>query len=199
MTITELFAKHGLAEDVIRAITDDMKAEKIFTASEENLDIRHGKLKGDYEAQGKQLTDANALIEKLQKDNKNNEALQKSVTEYQAQLAATQKQAARDRLQYQLDLEFMAEGAKDREYAVWRAMTDHPEWNENPESALDESGKLKNRDDIISGTKTRLPDIFNAGGKKYEERKLPGGEEGREAEPQSLEDALRMTYENKTT
>lgn len=199
MTVNEIYAKHGLAEDLIKAIMDDMKANNIFTTSMENMDIRHGKLKEEHDARGKQLDEANALIEKLQKDNKNNEALQKSVTEYQAQLAATQKQAARDRLQYQLDLEFMAEGAKDREYAVWRAMTDHPEWKENPESALDESGKLKNRDDIISGTKTRLPDIFNAGGKKYEERKLPGGEEGREAEPQSLEDALRMTYENKTT
>lgn len=200
MTINELFAKHGLAEDVIQAIMDDMKANKIFTASEENLDIRHGKLKGDYETQGKQLTDANALIEKLQKDNKANEGLQKSVADYQAQLAAAKAQAARDRLEYQLKLEFMSEGAEDLEYVIYKVLADHPDWKDNPETAFDESGKLKSRDDIVSGTKTKLPTMFKAGGgKKYEERKLPGGDEGREPEPQSLEDAIRMSYENKTT
>lgn len=200
MTINELFAKHGLAEDVIQAIMDDMKANKIFTASEENLDIRHGKLKGDYETQGKQLTDANALIEKLQKDNKANEGLQKSVADYQAQLAAAKAQAARDRLEYQLKLEFMQEGCKDLGYAMYKTMEDHPDWKDNPDTAFDESGKLKSRDDIIAGTKTKMPEFFAAGGgKKYEERKLPGGDEGREPEPQSLEDAIRMSYENKTT
>lgn len=200
MTINELFAKHGLAEDVIQAIMDDMKANKIFTASEENLDIRHGKLKGDYETQGKQLTDANALIEKLQKDNKANEGLQKSVADYQAQLAAAKAQAARDRLEYQLKLEFMSEGAEDLEYVIYKVLADHPDWKDNPETAFDESGKLKSRDDIVSGTKTKLPTMFKSGGgKKYEERKLPGSDEGREPEPQSLEDAIRMSYENKTT
>lgn len=200
MTINELFAKHGLAEDVIQAIMDDMKANKIFTASEENLDIRHGKLKGDYETQDKQLTDANALIEKLQKDNKANEGLQKSVADYQAQLAAAKAQAARDRLEYQLKLEFMSEGAEDLEYVIYKVLADHPDWKDNPETAFDESGKLKSRDDIVSGTKTKLPTMFKAGGgKKYEERKLPGGDEGREPEPADLADAIRQSYENKTT
>lgn len=200
MTINELFAKHGLAEDVIQAIMDDMKANKIFTASEENMDIRHGKLKDDHAAQGKQLEEANALIEKLQKDNKSNEGLQKSVADYQAQLAAAKAQAARDRLEYQLKLEFMAEGAEDLDYVLYKTLEKHPDWKENPDAAMDESGKIKSRDDIISGAKTQLPAMFKSGGgKKYEERKLPGGEEGRETEPQSLEDALRMTYENKST
>ncbi len=200
MTINELFAKHGLAEDVIQAIMDDMKANSIFTTSMENMDIRHGKLKEDHDARGKQLDEANALIEKLQKDNKNNEGLQKSVADYQAQLAAAKAQAARDRLEYQLKLEFMSEGAEDLEYVIYKVLADHPDWKDNPETAFDESGKLKSRDDIVSGTKTKLPSMFKAGGgKKYEERKLPTGDDGREPEPQSLEDALRMTYENKKT
>ena len=200
MTINELFAKHGLAEDVIQAIMDDMKANKIFTASEENMDIRHGKLKEEHDARGKQLDEANALIEKLQKDNKTNEGLQKSVADYQAQLAAAKAQAARDRLEYQLKLEFMSEGAEDLEYVIYKVLADHPDWKDNPETAFDESGKLKSRDDIVSGTKTKLPTMFKAGGgKKYEERKLPAGDDGREPEPQSLEDAIRMSYENKTT
>lgn len=200
MTFNELLAKYGLDEEKTTSFLADMKANKIFTASEENLDIRHGKLKGDYETQGKQLTDANALIEKLQKDNKANEGLQKSVADYQAQLAAAKAQAARDRLEYQLKLEFMSEGAEDLDYVIFKVMNEHPDWKDNPETAFDESGKLKSRDDIVSGTKTKLPTMFKSGGgKKYEERKLPGGDEGREPEPQSLEDAIRMSYENKTT
>lgn len=197
MTISELFAKHGLAEDIIQAILDDMKAHKIFTASEENMDIRHGKLKDDHAAQGKQLEEANALIEKLQKENKNNEGLQKSVTDYQAQLAAAQRQAALDRLEYNLKIEFMTEGADDLDYVIYKVMGEHPEWKENPEAAFGEDGKIKGRDDIVSGTKTQLPAHFkSSGGRKYEERKLPGGDDGRSAEPQSLEEALRMQYEN---
>ena len=200
MTINELFAKHGLAEDLINAITDDMKANSIFTTSMENMDIRHGKLKEEHDAKGKQLDEANALIEKLQKDNKTNEGLQKSVADYQAKLAEVEAKAARDRLEYQLNLEFMSEGAEDLDYVIYKVLADHPDWKDNPAAAFDESGKLKSRDDIVSGTKTKLPTMFKAGGgKKYEERKLPTGDEGREVEPQSLEEALRMSYENKTT
>ncbi len=200
MTLNELLAKYGLDEEKTTSFLADMKANKIFTASEENMDIRHGKLKEDHDARGKQLDEANALIEKLQKDNKSNEGLQKSVAEYQAQIAAVKAQAARDRLEYQLQLEFMSEGAEDLEYVVYKVMNEHPDWKDNPETAFDESGKLKSRDDIVSGTKTKLPSMFKAGGgKKYEERKLPGGDEGREPEPADLADAIRQSYENKTT
>ena len=200
MTFNELLAKYGLDEEKTTSFLADMKAAKLFLTSEENMDIRHGKLKGDFETQGKQLNEANALIEKLQKDNKANEGLQKSVTDYQAQLAAAQKQAARDRLEYNLKLEFMGEGCKDVDYAVYNVMKDHPDWKENPETAMDESGKIKNRDDIVSGVKTKQPTIFEgSGGRQYEERKLPDNQEDRAAEPKSLEDALRMQYENKTT
>ena len=200
MTFNELLAKYGFDEEKSTSFLADMKAAKLFLTAEENMDIRHGKLKGDFETQGKQLTEANALIEKLQKDNKANEALQKSVTDYQTQIAAVQKQAARDRLEYSLKLELMSEGCKDVDYALFKVMQDHPDWNENPETAMDESGKIKGRDDIVSGAKTKLPTIFEGSvGKKYEERKLPDNQEDRAVEPKSLEDALRMQYENKTT
>lgn len=200
MTFIELLAKYGLDEEKTTAFLADMKAAKIFTTSEENMDIRHAKVKKDLEDMTKNFNDANATIEQLQNSNKNNEDLQKSVTEYQAQLAAAKKQAVRDRLEYNLKLELMTEGCKDVDYALFKVMQDHTDWNENPEAAMDESGKIKGRDDIVSGAKTKLPTIFECkGAKKYEERKLPGGDEGREAEPHSLEEALRMEYENKTT
>jgi hypothetical protein len=185
MTIAELLAQYGLDEPKTTSFLADMKANKIFTASEENMDIRHGKLKGDFEAQGKQLQDANALIEQLQKNNKNNEDLQKSVTDYQARLAAAEKQAALDRLKYNLKLEFITEGVEDADYVLYKALEKHPEWKENPLDALDENGKVKSREELLSGLKTQLPTMFKAGGKQdgdgyqvYEPNNLPKGDPG---------------------
>ena len=79
MTITEILKAKGIGEDVIKAVMDEMKANKIFTASEENLDIRYGKLKTDHESVVKERDEGKALIAELQKSNKGNEALQKQV------------------------------------------------------------------------------------------------------------------------
>lgn len=49
MTLEELLKKQGLSDEQIKAITAGMKENKIYTASEENLDIRYGKLKTDYD------------------------------------------------------------------------------------------------------------------------------------------------------
>ena len=49
MTLEELLKAKELTDDQIKAILDGMKENKIFTASEENLDIRYGKLKTDYD------------------------------------------------------------------------------------------------------------------------------------------------------
>lgn len=201
MTINELLAKYGLDEERTTSFLADMRAANIFTASEENMDIRHGKLKGDFEAQGKQLKDANALIEQLQKDNKNNEDLQKSVTDYQARLAATEKQAALDRLTYNLKLEFITEGAEDVDYVLFKALEKHPEWKENPLDALDENGKVKGRDDLLAGLKTQLPKQFKAAGddgdgyQVYEPNKLPKGDPG-SVNP-TKEDFKAMGYEER--
>ena len=96
MTIAELLAQYGLDEPKTTSFLADMKANKIFTASEENMDIRHGKVKKDLEDMTRNFNDANAMIEQLQKNNKNNEDLQKSVTDYQARLAAAEKQAEQE-------------------------------------------------------------------------------------------------------
>ena len=64
-------------------VQEEMKANKIFTASEENLDVRYGKLKTDHEGVTKQLGEANTLIEELKKANKGNEGIQQKVADYE--------------------------------------------------------------------------------------------------------------------
>lgn len=200
MTLNEIFKQQGLTDEQIKAISEAMKAEKIFTASEENLDIRYGKLKQDFDAQGLQLGESNKLIEQLQKDNKGNAALQQSVTDYQSQMAALQAQMSLERLQYALKIDLMREKALDVDYLVFKAMEKHPEWKAEPEKALDESGKLKGSDDLLAGLKTQHPTQFESSApdtKKIDPQRLPTGDDRKPA-PTSLAEALRAQYENPT-
>lgn len=162
MTLNDILKQQGLTDDQISAISKAMKDNKIYTAGEENLDIRYGKLKQDYDALNTQHGESTKLIEQLQKDNKGNAALQQSVTEYQTQIAAMQAQRDRDRLDYALKLALMGDKALDTDYLAFKAMEKHPEWAEHPENALDESGKIKGVDDLMAGLKTQFPQQFES-------------------------------------
>lgn len=45
MTLQELLKAQNLTDEQVKGILDAMKENKIYTASEENLDVRYGKLK----------------------------------------------------------------------------------------------------------------------------------------------------------
>ena len=49
MTISEILKAKGISDETIAAVLDEMKTNKIFTSSEENLDIRYGKLKTQHD------------------------------------------------------------------------------------------------------------------------------------------------------
>lgn len=49
MNINEILKARGVADAEIEKILADMKTNKIFTSSEENLDVRYGKLKTDHD------------------------------------------------------------------------------------------------------------------------------------------------------
>ena len=91
MNITEILKAKGIDDETITGILADMKANKVFTASEENLDIRYGKLKTDHEGKIAELTEAQNLIAELKKSNKGNEALQQQVTDYEGRMARHKK------------------------------------------------------------------------------------------------------------
>ena len=195
MTINEILKAAGLDDAAIASVLEQMKVNKIFTTSEENMDIRHGKLKEDHEAQGKQLKEALALIETMKKDTKDQEDLQKKISDYDVRVAALQKENQELKAESGMDRKLIAAGAKqsDLDYLKFQ-------WRKKGEITFDEQGEIKGADDAVAALKTQCPAQFESGGgRKYEERKLPGGQEDRAAEPHDLEDALRMSYENKTT
>lgn len=191
MTITEILQAQKLDEATIKAITDAMKENKIYTASEENLDIRYGKLKTDHEGVTKQLTEAQQLIETLKKDGKGNADLQNKITAYEQQVQTLQKELDTAKIEAAVKVGLLSEKATDIDYLTFKL-------KEKGELSLDESGKIKGWEDKIAALKTQLPNHFeSANGKKIIEKKIPSGGNGDEGnEPKSLEDALRMQYEN---
>lgn len=195
MTIIDILKAAGLDDTAIQKITDSMKENKLFTASEENLDIRYGKLKDQHAGVSKQLEEANALIEQMKKDTRGQEDLQKKITDYDARMAQLEKENQELRAESSMDRKLIAAGAKqtDLDYLKFQ-------WRKKGEITFDDQGEIKGGDDIVAALKTQCPAQFETGGgKKYEERKLPTGDDGREPEPADLADAIRQSYENKTT
>lgn len=172
MNLIEILKAKGISDDIIKAVQDDMKTNKIFTASEENLDIRYGKLKTDHEAVVKERDEGKALIESLQKSSKGNEGLQKQLTDYQTKMEQLQAELQQTKIDSAINVGLLAAGVKpdDVDYVTFKLKA-------KGEIELDEQGNIKGWDDKVAGLKTQFPGNFvSTGGKKYEEHKLDTGD-----------------------
>lgn len=171
MNISEILKAKGVSDDVIAAVLDDMKANKIYTASEENLDIRYGKLKTQHEGVTKQLEEANGLIDQLKKSNKGNEDLQAQIAAHEQREAQLQAELEQTKLDAEIKVELLAAKALDVDYLTFKL-------KEKGELALDENGKIKGWDDKLAGLKTQFSNQFETDGKKnIIENRLPNPEE----------------------
>ena len=172
MTISEILKAKGISDDVIKGVLEDMKSNKIYTASEENLDIRYGKLKSDHEGVTKQLGEANTLIEELKKSNKGNEGLQQKVTAYEAQVQQLQQELEESKIDAAIKVGLLSEKALDVDYLTFKLK------NKGEALTLGEDGKIKGWDDKIAALKTQCPTQFESSGKKnIVENKLPDPED----------------------
>ena len=82
MTLQEVLKAQNLTDEQVKGILDAMKQNKIYTASEENLDVRYGKLKTDHDAMVAKDAESQKLIADLQKATKGQEAVQNKITDY---------------------------------------------------------------------------------------------------------------------
>lgn len=172
MTISEILKAKGISDDVIKGVLEDMKANKVFTASEENLDIRYGKLKTEHEGVTRQLGEANTLIEELKKSNKGNEGLQQKVTAYEAQVQQLQQELEESKIDAAIKVGLLSEKALDVDYLTFKLK------NKGEALTLGEDGKIKGWDDKIAALKTQCPTQFESSGKKnIVENKLPDPED----------------------
>jgi hypothetical protein len=168
-----------------------MKQNKIFTANEENLDIRYNKLKGEFDNLTKQHGESTTLIEQLKKDNAGNEALQSKITAYETQVADLQKELQQTKIDAALKVALLEAGATDVDYLSFKI-------KEKGEVTLGDDGKIKGIDDTIAAQKTQFPQHFSSETKKkIDENKLPKGDEGGAggSEPKTLAEALQQKYE----
>jgi len=168
MTINEILNAAGLDESAITTVLDNMKANKIFLASEENMDIRYPKLKTQHEGVTKQLTEANALIEQLKKSTKGQEETQQKITAYEQQVQALQAELEKTKVLSEAKFLLKDAGALDVDYLLFKLQ-------EKGELALGEDGKIKDWEDKLAGLKTQIPTQFEtkSGKKNIMENKLP--------------------------
>lgn len=174
----------GLEKEVI----DKIMAEngKDIEASKGNSD----KLTADLDAKTKEHSEALALIEKLKGENAGNEQLQNSIKEYDAKVAALTAENEQLKIDKAVEVALLENKAKaaDIDYLMFKLKA------ENKEIKLDENGKIKGIEDLISGLKTSYANNFESVQKKtYEPNKLPTGEPT-ENEPATLAEALEQQY-----
>lgn len=171
MTIAEILKAKGIDDAIIEEVQNEMKANKIYTASEENLDVRYGKLKTDHEGKIAELTEAQNLIAELKKSSKGNEDLQGKITAYETQVAQLQAENEEIKLDSAIKVALLEAKALDVDYLTFKL-------KEKGELSLDENGKVKGMDDKIAALKTQIPTQFeSAANKQILENKLPGNDE----------------------
>ena len=169
MTLQEILKAKGLSDDDVQSVIGEMKQNKIFTAGEENLDIRYNKLKGDFDNLTKQHGESTTLIEQLKKDNAGNEGLQNKITEYEGKVKQLEEELQKTKVDAALKVALLEANVTDVDYLSFKI-------REKGEVKLGDDGKIKGIDDTIAALKTRFPQHFTSESKKkIDENKLPEG------------------------
>lgn len=170
MTLQEILKAKGLDDKAVESVIGEMKQNKIFTSAEENLDIRYGKLKTDFDALTKQHGESTALIEQMKKDNAGNEALQSKITEYEQKIQQMTTELQQTKLDAALKVALLEAKVTDVDYLTFKI-------KEKGEVKLGDDGKIKGIDDTIAALKTQYPQHFaSETKKKIDENKLQNGE-----------------------
>ena len=208
MTINEILQAAGLDEATIQKITDAMKANKVYTASEENLDIRYGKLKTQHEGTTRQLEEANGLIEQLKKSTKGQEDAQQKITAYEQQVQQLQADLLQTKIDAAARYGLLAAGGEDVDYLLFVLKEDAKA--ENKPLELDEAEKIKGWDDRLKNLQTKKPKMFKAEGgddsgyQVLEPNKLKKGDDGQLAvtkerfKGMSYEERVALKQQNET-
>lgn len=167
MTFEDILKSQNLTAEQITAIVSDMKQNKIFTAGEENLDIRYQKLKADHDNLTAQHKESATLIEQMKKDASGNEALQGKIATYETTITQLNEQLKQTQVDAAIKVALLGAKTTDVDYMTFKL-------KEKGEVALDDNGNIKGIDDMLSGLKTQFPNHFESvkDQKKIEVQKL---------------------------
>lgn len=204
MSIQDILSARGIAQETIEGIVADMKQHGVYTASEENLDIRYGKLKTQHEGVSKQLNEANALINELKNSSAGAEGLREKVAEYENKVAQMALELEKARTDAAVKVALLSGKAKDVDYLTFKLSEKLKKDGET--LALDENGGIKGWEEKLQGLKTQFPGMFEdgsgAGGLKLlEENKLKKGSGEKSATKEQFrtmgyEERIKLQKEN---
>ena len=164
MNLIEIMTANGVEQSVAEKITADMKANKIFTATEDNLDIRYGKLKNEHTALTQQNTDLQSQIAQYEQLKSQNATL---IEEANKKIAEMQAENARIKTDYALERALIEAKVQDVDYMKFKIKEKHPDGFK-----LDENGKIESINTVIDDLKVQFPNQFTKTEKKIEEKKL---------------------------
>lgn len=181
MKFEEILKAQELTDEQIAGVIGAMKENSIYTAGEENLDIRYGKLKGDHKTVTDQLTEANKLIETMKKDGATAESLKSQIGDYEQKIAELTAENLRIQTDSALKVALLEADADDIDYLTFKI-------REKGEITMGEDGKITGLSDTIDALKTQFPNHFKGGeaGKKIEENKLQRGEDTKKVTPEQF-------------
>ena len=164
MNLKEIMLANGIDNAVIEKIASEMKANKIYTASEENLDIRYGKLKNEHTALTQQATDLQSQIAQFEQLKVQ---LTSQAEEANKKIAQMQSENAKIKADYALERALMEAKVQDVDYMKFKIKEKHPDGFK-----LDENGKIESINTVIDDLKVQFPNQFTKTEKKIEEKKL---------------------------
>lgn len=169
MTLQEILKAKGMSDADIESTIGEMKQNKIFTTSHENMDVRYPKLKADHENLTAQHDESTKLIEQLKSGTKDSEALQGKITSYESTIAKLSEQLKQTQIDAAVQVALLGAKVTDVDYMTFRL-------KEKGELELDEQGRIKGIDDRLAGLKTQFPAFFES------------AEQQRELQPHKLPD-----------
>lgn len=158
--------------DVLKAVTDAIA--KVNEGKSDKLEhVRFADLsEGEYVSKAKytaldaenqtnttKLTEANNLIQQLQKAAKGDEALQGQITAYQTKVQELETELAQTKIDAAIKVGLLAENAVDVDYLTFKLK------EKGEKMELDEQGNIKGWSDKVAALKTQLPTQFQDKGK----------------------------------
>ena len=164
MNLKEILLANGVDNGVIEKIASEMKANKIYTASEENLDIRYGKLKNEHATSTQTISDLQKQIAEYEALKVQNATLIEEANKKFADLQSENEKIKQDNA---LERALMEAKVQDVDYMKYKLKEKHPEGFK-----LDENGKISSINAVLDDLKVQFPNQFTKTEKKIEEKKL---------------------------
>ena len=194
MNLTKILKANGVDDEVIGKITADMKTNKVFTAGEDNLDIRYGKLKNEHAQAQQSIADLQSQIAQFEQLKTQNASV---IEEANKKLAELQAENERIKTDNALERALIEAKVQDVDYMKFKIKEKHPDGFK-----LDKNGKIESINTVIDDLKVQFPNQFAKTEKKIEEKKLEksdndnGGISGEQFSKMNYHERAKLFKEN---